>query len=464
MIVNPEVFDSSLTPTEVYQLINTLPLSYQSLAQRTHYWGRMFGVVTGEDNEQDWGDFVVNQCLRDSIWHTLRSISDEAESAIGYDVSRRYHKHTVTWPFGKKIKARPGIEKINVSPQWSVAPDLEDVVVSPFVIENVTPTLESSRYVVALDRELVDNPNDVIVRFSTHMGTISVDRGYRPRIDGTDWVITLDNHSTPWDGVTPLHIQSTKYAYVEITPPTLTQGQSYYPVFQGTNQIIPEALPRQNIGGGQVRIWFYIYNLVDKAFYNNPVNLVNAEFYKLVPTISINIYEEVEQKGRLTVTCDCDGGCGDCQNGVRVFQVTATIFNAELGVVDFCVDGEIVDEELETGSCEVPTCPECSYSLTFHYITNPNLLFEECRRAIPRILDAIMFKTAAELPMVDCGCWIDDKEKIGFIARQQETFSKQTVNAFTGTTTVLFQYGDLRGQKAYVEIMGKVPRIKYTTV
>ena len=146
MIINPSTFDSSMTANEVYQLVNTLPIGYSTLAQQMHYWGRLFGVITGEVNEQDWDEFVVNQCLRDSIWSTLRTVADEAENFLGYDVSRRYHNVITGFvDFNTNVRVRPGIEKVDYAPTFTAIPDTDTVAISPFLIEGITAVADGQR-------------------------------------------------------------------------------------------------------------------------------------------------------------------------------------------------------------------------------------------------------------------------------------------------------------------------------
>lgn len=471
MIVNPSVFDPSITSEQVYQIINDLPIGYNGLSQQMHYWGRLFGVVTGDQNEQDWDNFVVNQCIRDSIWSTLRAITEETESFTGFNLSRRFHNIKVNdIDFGRNLRVMPGIESVNHIPVFTGIPDLNEVPISPFILEDLEATSEGQRWYVLLPDTVVDNPHDVILRRSTDFGVYEPDRTRRPVKVGNDWKVYLDNQPTPYVALDKIVVQSTKYVYVDIDNPVLDDGE-LVATFPATNQIIPMAKLPQTLAGNKTRYWYYIWTLVDPSFYNNPVNLIYAEYYKLLPFISYKQYTEEEVFGLLVIDCDC--ACADCGNGERRYQVSAEIVDSRRGIVAFNIDGELLDQD-DDGIYEYldAACDDCiaralcggtcSYELSFPYITNPIHLDETLRMSIPQILRALTFRVAAELPMVDCGCWKDDKERIGFIARQQETFGGTTTNPFTGTTALTIQYGDLRGQKAYVQMMSKVPRVKYT--
>ncbi len=471
MIVSPESFDPSITPEEVYQLINTLPFGYLALAKESHYWGQMFGVVTGERNEQDRDQFVVNQCLRDSVWKTLRTVTDEAENFSGFNLSRRYHRVKTAWNFGGIYQVRPGVELVSKIPSWRALTGYDAVSIDPFLLHDIVVTLVGSRYVAKVPTSVVDNPNDVILRRPTDYGTFSPDPNYRPSRVGSNWEITLDNTPVPYTVADQVDVQSVKYVYIDIVNPTLLDGETAYPVFPGTNQIIPQAKSPQVLDATHTRYWFYIYTLVNPEFYNNPVNLVNAEYYKLLEFIEFKAYSEVDDFAILTIDCTCD----TCAGTIRKYRVNVDIISKPYGTLSCCVTGQYFDDDGDgiferfeegTSNClDVRAGRGCGYELEFSYITNPTHLDETLRTAISQALRAIMFRTAAELPMEDCGCWmrIDQQAdtRTGFIARQQESFGKTSVNPLTGIQSVTFQYGELRGQKAYAELMSKIPRHKF---
>src|SRR5689334_15543855 len=335
MIVSPDSFDPSITSAQVYHLINTLPFGYLALAKESHYWGQLFGVITGEVNEQDRDQFVVNQCLRDSVWKTLRTVTDEAENFAGFNFSRRYHKVKTSWNFGGVYQVRPGVEIVSKQPSWRHV-ELDDVPIDPFLLHDIDVVSVDSRYVAQVPTSVVDNPNDVILRRSTDYGTYSPDPNYRPRRVGSNWEITLDNSVVPYTIADQVDVQSVKYVFVDIQLPTLNAGEILYPVFRGTTQIIPQAKSPQDLGEGVFRYWFYIYTFVNPEFYNNPVNLVNAEYYKLLESIDFQAYSEVDEFATLTIDCSCD----TCGGDIRKYRVNVDIISKPYGTLSCCVIGQ----------------------------------------------------------------------------------------------------------------------------
>jgi len=467
-VVNPSVFEPLADATDVYNTVNNLPISYWLFSQNTNYFGRLFGVVTGEQNQQDWTDFVVNHCLRDALWHQLHCVTEAAENFVGYNISPHFHTKTTSWMFGENFRVWPGVEEVDIEQQWSDIAGFDSVAISPFldIIPTVTP---GSPTTVAFPYALVDNPLNIILRRASDYGTYSIDRKIRPVRVGSDWVIALDDNTIPYTVGDTVLIQHVRYTYIEIETPTCSDGTPY-PVYPGTNQIIPQAKVAEDIGGGFTRYWFYTYTLVDPAFYNNMVDLVEGDFYKLFQAIEFKCLKEVESKGILTRACKCQDCANCCACDAAIFQVSAKIVDAERGILSFCVDGELVlnEETLEyelvqTNLCNGIVRDNChKYTLTFKYKTNPEILNERYQKAICDIENAIVHRTAAELPVIDCGCFLNQPdERLGFIFSQQESFGRTSVNSFTGTVTNSFKYGDMRGQQVYADIISKVPRFKF---
>jgi hypothetical protein len=466
-IVNPAVFDPNMTDDEVYNLINMLPVTYGRFSSNTNYFGRLYGVLTGEANEQDWSDFTINHCLRDALWTTLRSVTDEAENFLGYNVSTRYHTREMDFPFDARRRTWPGIEAVDVEPQWNTVTGLNAVAISPFVLLNATVNIVLGKPEVTIPDSLVDNPLNIILRRNSDNGTYSIDDTVKPRKSGSDWIVTLDNDTIAYNIADQVNVQHVKYVFVDIDPETdeCDDGE-LYPVYPGTNQIIPQAKPYEVLGSGFRRYWLYSYSLVNPAFYNNTTNLVNGEFYKLLETIEFRCLTEVESKGLLTKSCVCED-CSDCCCDSGTYQVTTKIVDAANGVVSFCIDGKFDDEGvLVPSECSCLSPDNChDFKLTFKYKTNPNYLSERLQKAVSQVIRAIVFRTAADLPVIDCGCFLDDgKEKRGFIYYQQEMYGRTSINQLTGTVTNQFRYGDLRGQQAYADIISKVPKHKFALV
>lgn len=459
-VVTPENFDSTLSESAVWQTVNTMPVSYRDFAFQGHYWGRMYGVITGEKNEQHWEGVVANQCLRDSLWRTLHEVTDQAEQQIGFHLSRRAITTQLQWNGELRLYTYPGIEAVDVVPQWSDVVGYEQVPVSPFIAQNVTVT-PGSPNLVEIPEAVCSNPLEIFLRRDSDNGSYGIYTGVKPYRDGLgNWVVALDDN-IPYNILDQVNVQDTRYTYVDIDPADC--DGTLYPVYPGTNQIIPLAKPVEVLQGGQLRYWFYIYTLVNTAFYNYEVNLIDAEFYKLLEYISFKCYEEVPSPATLTVSCTC--GCESCATSCEdaIYQLSTTIDKAQQGVLSFVIVGKYVEGILDESKCFVePVGCSSTYTLRFSYITNPLYLPGVFRDVVPIVKRAIMHRSAAELPLVDCGCHLDDKERLGFIWKQQEMISSSTVRAFSGDITTHFKYGDLRGQLEYTDLMSKVPKYKFT--
>lgn len=463
-VINPNTFRADLTNEEVYTILNTMGVDYFLFANHSHYYGRLYGVITGDDSYGDLAErtvadnFIVNECLREAVWRTLYNVQEETERYIGYNVSPRYHEETLDWCWERPYKTFwPGIELVDIEPSWSTIAGYDEIAVSPFVEIGLVAVLGVDGWVLTLDSDVVNNPNDVHIRRDSDNGTIPIkyENGYPRRNVGGDWEVILDS-SVGYSGEV-VNVQHTKYVFVDITPPTsLECSGEVFPVYAGTNQIIKEAKPMQVVGSDH-RYWFYNYQLVDPSFYTETTNLLNGEFYKLLEFIEFKCFREVASKGTLTKTCRCEScGCED-----KRYEVTTTILDAAYGIVRFCVTGEIDEEDvvtpLSSGCCPIHDDNMSDWSLTFKYKTSPKRLKPHMAHAVSTVQRAILHKAAADLPVADCGCHV----VAGFIWEQQKSFATVKVNTFTGERSEQFRYGDLQGQKVYAELIEKIPVYKY---
>lgn len=458
-----QTFDENLTENEVYNIINTMFIDYNDFANFSHYYGRLFGVLTGDRKFGDFEDFVVNECLREAIWRTLYRIQKETERRFGFNFSPRYHQEIVKWTSAKNYSLTwPGLESADVEPQWLDVAGLEAVTINPYLIEDVAVTFTPaiSEYVATLDSSIVKNPNDVLFRLRENFGVVPMKqvRGYPRRDVSNNWEVVLDTNIQGFDDGDPIDVQSTKYVFVDIETPVTTG--TLHPVFPNSNQKIYEAMPKESLGGGIERYWFYIWDMVNPDFYSESVDLENGEFYKLFQYISFKEFREAEFKAILYVNCKCDlyRQCF-CTCSSKQYQLSTTIVDSEYSVVCFTVDGEIVDDVLEANRKFCPTNSEF-YKIQVKYKTNPKLLPDRWVYLLPDFNRAIMHRTAAELPLRDCGCPV----KHGFIAEQQKSVGSVKYNPVTGESTTTFKYGDLVGQKVYGEITNKSPIYKVTVV
>ncbi len=463
--IDPLAFPEK-SESAVYELVNTLAVDYLQFAQVSHYYNRLYGVLTGALEGGDFDKIVINQCLREEIYRTLFDVQEYTEKLVGYNLTERFHSETIDWPFGAyRITRWPGLKAVNVQPSWSAIEGYGPFALNPFVIVNPPTESDSPHLYIELDKTVVSNPNEVILRRGSDYGSYTIFKSYRPtRLDNGNWQIEFDQAVAPLDGGEDLLVQHTKYVYLDVDPPATDiypAGATLHPVYPGTTQKIPLARPTETLDNGKTRYWFFIYSLVDPAFYNDTVDLVDGEFYKLFQTVEIKAYKEAEIKGELQKICKA-GRCADCGCDDATYQVTVRIKDAEKGIVYFEIDGELVDGELVDGDegttlDTTALCPTLSdtedamFSLTFYYQTSPDNLDPLLQKDIPSIAKAIIHRAAADLPLMDCGC----ETKSGFIYEQQKAYGT-TYSLPSGEIATRYKYGDLHGHKVYAERLANV--------
>lgn len=455
-------FRPTTTDEILWSIVNTMAIDYLQFAIQTHYYARLFGVLNSADEGGDYGDFVANQCLREAIWSTLFQVQEHTENAVGYNLSPRFHKATISvTSLDKRWQTNwPGISKVDVVEEWTVLDDYTDVEISPYILTGLTTTIDNGQTVVALDTSVVDNPHNIILRLSSDNSQLQVmpsgTAGF-PKRSGTNWLVAINTNATPVAG--EISVQHKNYVFVDVTPPTTEDcSGEFVPVYENTNQRIPLAKATETLPGGDKRFWFYIYTLVNPAFYTDTVDLQNGEFYKLHQTIQFKCYREAPQKARLIqrpMNSDCRNNCEE-----KTFQISTYIVNRERGLVRFECDGELViedDEEVLYENRKVIFSPYCEYFLTYYYKTHPDELYTSAKKDIPKLFRAVVHKVAADLPVKDCGCnmVVRHEERgvqVGFIAEQQKTYST-VVNTPSGGQIVHYKYGELHGHRVYQDLL-----------
>lgn len=462
----PETFRQEYGLSEIYNIVNSLSVSYLDFAIESRYYNRMFGVTMPCDGDCDDGDFHVNSCLRESLWRTILAIQEQTENYVGYNFTDRYHTEIIEWTFRDYYKtAFPGISAIDIIPQWSTIAGATSVSFSPFIAEGLTPTVAGGYTYVAIP-SFVGNPNEVVLRSSDTNGIYVKlqDRNF-PRRVGDTWEIAIDIGITAYDGE-PINAMHCKYAFVDVDLEDLVPCEDgvVYPVYPNTNQIIPQARPYETPEVGVRRYWFYLYTLVDPVFEGQIVDLEQNDFYALLTEIEFRCLTEVSQKGILTKTCDCNDPYSNCNCEDTVYQVSVTIDNAAMGIVSFCVDGKFNDDDelIDLAACEKPLLYDgsSSYQLIFSYKTSPDFLPVKFKNSINILRRAMMHRIAAELPVRDCCCEL----KKGFIFEQQRTYGTEKTNPFTSEVSMSFKYGDMHGQRVYADLLSTVPLFKVTVV
>jgi hypothetical protein len=447
------------TPEARWQEANSLFLSYHDFAVGSHLWDRMYGVISHLRESAPLEEFNTNICVREALWKVLREVTRNAEKAVGFNFSPMYHVSTIPFPWESFHRtAWPGIEAVDVIETW-VDHNLT-VALSPFILNPVPMTVTTETY-ATIPRSLVGNPNELILRRESDYGTYKI---RSVRLNGTDWELTLDVKTIPYDALSDVVVaQHAKFCYVDVTLPTMT-GE-LYPVYSDTNQMIPQAKPYEDQGGGIRRYWFYPYAMVDPAFLVDEVNLTSGEFYKLLQSVEFRELQTTEQKARLYKRC-IQESCTDCDCEDVVYQMTTNIVNAAKGILAFTLDGKLTyDPDLDEWVLSSEVCPtidkdtKSTYELVFYYKTNPQNLSESHAEDLANMQRAILHKVAAELPVRDCGCALT----LGFIFEAQQTYGKMT-RTFGGDTIVSTNYGDRHGQHVYREIINNVRVYRSTNI
>jgi hypothetical protein len=452
----PQALPGFLSESDLYDIVNTLPVDYQRFAQDSHYGARMYGVLTGVEKGGSVGDFdhfAVNSCLRYSLWQTLVTSCQETERVLGYNLTPRYHlgKSQLS-PTMRLQMDWAGIESTGLVHAFSDV--LQTVTLSPYVETGLTPVVDGAITYVEVSTELVGNPKDVILRSHISGGAFDIllGQGY-PKKVGTKWRIALNIRATALTVGDTVDVQSRQHVFVDVDSAT-----TYIPFYPGTTQKIPLARPVQALTGNVKRYWFYVYTLVDPAFYDDTeVDLVSGELYKLNYSVDLRTESETPLEARIT------------QKSLRSGEDDVVSWKAELmpldplrGIFDVKVVGkwEIdpdTEEEVLNTRLTYVYVNRFTYTteITYAYKTNPNYLPDYIQQSIASVLTAILHRVAADLPLADCGC----KLERGFIAEQQKSYATQLVTP-TGIQMMKTEFGDLHGHKVYAEKMSKVSALK----
>jgi len=469
MIDLSTTFQNLTRDSDKWQAANEMAITPASFAVETHYDGRMFAVMTGEDKAETFGSFVINQCVREALWRILYDVQIYTENFVGYNISRRFHRQTidlVNFAFSRPYKLDwPGIEKVNAAPRW-IDHNLV-VALDPFIMtEPVVTDLEvTGDMIVEVPVALAGNANDILIRKNDDKkGVFPLLKinGY-PRRVGGNWLIQMDNHKSAYDPLLGVVVQSTRYAFVDVTQPVGIVGE-LKPVFSGTEEAIPY-LRVEPLPNGDLRYWFFIYNLIDPAYgSDSAINLIAGEFYKLMPSITFKEYVEAATKATLTISTKSDC-CLDCDNLTevhRTFQISTRIADAARGIVNFSVDGQLIEDPLTlittldpSQACDFVNDPCLTYSLSVPYFTSPDKLPPRAQASVPNLHRAVMHRAAADAPLRDCLCELD----YGFIHSCQEMYAT-VATTFSGTTIATNKYGNLHGHKVYEELMGNAYILK----
>lgn len=446
-VVDPNIFAPHLSLEEVWNTINALPVKFQDFAEMSHYYSRLYDVITGATEGGDWKDIAINDCLRNNLWRKLHEVTVETELRMGYNLTTSYHYEEVTFPeFGKGMTRWPGVSSFGVRPSWAAIADYGPFSISAVAVSGATVNDADTQPIVLADASIFENPLDVQMRNGNNGNTYTplALAGY-PKRNGANWEIPIDVKRSSFDPVAPVDLQHRKLLILDVDPPaagTVPAGATVYPVYPGTNQIIPQARPSRVLGNGKVRYTFYIYTLVHPAFRFETINLERGEYYKLYPEIELKALSETSVQAQVVWT---KGGTS------KVIDVTLLPALSGDGIFHIVFDGEIIVDPLSLWvamDCDDQYTPE-SLVLKYWYKTDPKKLDEQYSRQIPALRQAICHRTAAELPVLDCGCRVG----VGFIFENQKRFDDIQMKGYPGFEIRSSKFSDTYGRLRYEEIL-----------
>lgn len=473
--VNLNTFLPEMSDKDVWRLVNTMPVNYQDFAQISHLYARAYDVLTdaveggSADGDRtpygvDWDEIRVNNCLREAVYRTLWTVTQDAELWAGFNFSKRYHYYEAPFPLhGKGVTPWPGVESLNTRLVCGDIPGFSEVPVNYQISPPPTLSLnETGRVIASFSATDNPNPRDVFVRKMDSGTILPEDEDIRPypRKVGGNWQIVLNNNFvTPTE---PVWGNNKKVVYVDIVMPV--EGEDYpemgevLPVYPGTEQQIPLAAPPRLLEDGRTRWTFWVYTLVNPDFGYEKVDLIRGDFYKMLETISFKYFLEVTSPFEVVFSVG---------NQQSVVHASTVVVDASRGVYQIlhgkdkslCTDPctLFTSEQMRDLKCGCSSGPDgnpVTVTIRYWYKTNPDCLNEIYRNQIPGLRQAIAYRTAAELPVRDCGCYL----KVGFIAEQQTMMTPESVNPYTGIQIQRFDLGKMLGTLRYDSLMEKVTR------
>lgn len=111
-VVDPSNFAPSHTSDEVWDIVNTMPVTFQHFAEMGYYYARLYDVLTGANEGLAADTLTVNDCLRETLWRKLREVTTEAEIRIGYTLSTQYHYSEIDSGIRKRADAVAGSSRL----------------------------------------------------------------------------------------------------------------------------------------------------------------------------------------------------------------------------------------------------------------------------------------------------------------------------------------------------------------
>jgi hypothetical protein len=442
MKITPESIGLPYTQTELDQRLNELLVGLDDFSYIACTDGRLSGVITPCDA----CGHEFNECVRQHLIDKLLSVHEIVERRLGFSLTPRYHTETHTWNGRTRLQTNfPGVAAFAVQQSIVSVSGTAVFAVSPYIIEDA-PLVDSGEgyCYVQLDRELVDNPKHVILRDGSGAIVEPDDSRFGfPRRTATHWELALyPEVYEPPCATGSINVQHCNLVAVETTLYTPTSG-TVFPVYEGTQQIIPQARPSQIIDNGEdpdtVRYWFYVWDLLDSAFFSEGMNWTNGEFYKLVDNIELKIFTEAPAEITVKYYDRC---CGETRYATTEWEAFEVV-DPKYGIIELFRNAT---------PCSCDCLDDCQdvVEVTFSYRTDPSFFADDY---LGTIREAIAWLVAAELPLQVCDC---PPMKTGYIAMAQRPYEKTSVSSFSGTVVVNLDPDMLYGQVEYRKQIGRV--------
>ncbi len=453
--------------SERWDLLNMMPISYQDFAEYAHLYGRMYGVVTGEERGISGPDgeklrsFVANGCLRDALYRNLLTVSELTEQQLRYKLSERYLTIDIPWRGAEKLQGEvPAIEKVEVERNWYEIEEDNLVTLNYYTDEDITLFTDGNSLLARVPRALFVNPNWVYLYDETENKMLEIETGHARFAEklGSDWVLPILTSVTAaadTDAVHAIHQRHLDVTFVTPDVSDLPEDGEIKPVYPDTNQIIPHEVITSGVN---TTYRFPIYVLVDPAFADDDEAIIWRRFetYKFLEQFELRyVVEEaaylelIWTEGDEQTVYQYDPVAEAVDPNDTLPRLHVVISDAMRGVLTLYANDSMVRDLTpywrSACGCGTRKMPQ-SAVLRIPIKVNPTLLPPPQRGQLDTIREAILAKVAAELPVEDCGC---SPTQIGYIYEQQKPYGKTYLNPYTGIEVISTDYGMRHGQRIY---------------
>lgn len=476
-VVTREQFDGRFSAAQLDSLVNSLLVPMHEFAFTSNLFHRFFGVLTGAaDGERTYTSdpqaaigsntkdrMLMNACLRFQYPKIAARVQESIEGELHWLTTERYVYEDIplyTWRTSKFATKYPGVAVMNVVPVWHTLEDYDKMDVN-FFLEDADILLNpygDGTPAALISSTLSPNPNDIYLRDKTTYVSYPWFSDGEHRIardlDNEIWQLALNTSIQSYNNET-LGVQSRRVVQVKIPAPTIPSGAILYPVYPGTNQIIPQAQAMFIDDDDQWVYTFWIYTLVHPTFEAETVDLMSAgEFWKLYPYISFKYLTEEVAHPQVRVTRGSETVVYTGPTATETTEVgpLATLVNHEQGIFHLNYD---TCQRTYAWNC---LCNNDSWPrdamLRVFYKVHPDYLPLDMRNYRTNIFEAVCARIATELPFANCGCAYD----VGYIAQMHVLANSERTYTAGNNVIDKVRYGNLYGQVVAAEIMNEATK------